>query len=192
MRFIHGPRQPICIQTPAAAHPAIAFLFLAALLLILIVDGLRPHPPNPAERHSGFIVDEATDAILRRACFDCHSNETRWPWFTRLPGVAILARWDVLEGRDELNFSHWDRIGPRKKAKALRESLESIDEGEMPPWFYIMVHPDAALDRQDLILLSRAGGKYGLMAGVGEKNGRDGHDDDDDEEKKGRGKKDDD
>ena len=98
----------------------IAFAVLAALLLILVIDALRPLPPNPPERYAGVIVDEATDAMLRRACFDCHSNETRWPWFTRLPGVASLTRWDVLKGRDELNFSAWGRMSPRKRAKALR------------------------------------------------------------------------
>ena len=164
----------------------IAFAVLAALLLILVIDALRPLPPNPPERYAGVIVDEATDAMLRRACFDCHSNETRWPWFTRLPGVASLARRDVLKGRDELNFSTWSRMSPRKRAKALRESLESVQEGEMAPWFYVLMHPDAALDRQAVARMAQA---IRPLAGAGGKNG---DDDDDDEDKNGRKKKDDD
>jgi hypothetical protein len=91
-----------------------------------------------------------TRALAVRACFDCHSNETQWPWFTKMPGGSWLAVFDTLRGRRELNFSDWNSGNSRKG----REAQEQIQRGEMPPGAYLMMHPDAALssaEKQQLI-----------------------------------------
>jgi hypothetical protein len=90
------------------------------------------------------------DGLLRRACYDCHSNETVWPWYSQIAPVSWLLARDVREGRRELNFSTWDAYDPMRKAKKLKESADEAAEGGMPPWFYVAVHREAALSPADV------------------------------------------
>ncbi len=85
----------------------------------------------------------------QRACYDCHSNETVWPWYSQIAPFSWLLAWDVQEGRKELNFSRWNRYSPKERAKKVKESWEEIEEGEMPPWFYLPLHPEARLSAED-------------------------------------------
>ena len=87
--------------------------------------------------------------VLRRACYDCHSRETRWPWYSRVAPVSWLIASDVREGRREVDFSAWMAYPPAKQAKKRREIAEQVREGEMPPWYYILMHLDARLDEAD-------------------------------------------
>lgn len=90
-----------------------------------------------------------TRALAVRTCFDCHSNETTWPWYSNIPPVSWLIQRDVDEGRKKVNYSEWHR--PQNEA---RESAESVQKGEMPQWYYVMLHPQAKLssaERQALI-----------------------------------------
>ena len=111
----------------------------------------RSNPPVSAE------VPAPPDAraIIRRACYDCHSNETVWPWYTWVAPVSWLVARDVHEGRRELNFSAWDRYTTKEKVKKLKESWETLGEGEMPPWYYLPVHRKARLSAQDRAVLRR-------------------------------------
>jgi mono/diheme cytochrome c family protein len=89
-----------------------------------------------------------TRQLFWRACADCHSNETVWPWYTRLPIAGQLIRYDVLEGRSRLNVSEW---GQRRNET--REAVEILLEGEMPPGQYLLLHPAARLtdtEKQEL------------------------------------------
>ena len=88
-------------------------------------------------------------AALRRACYDCHSNETVWPWYSRVAPMSFLITHDVNAGREELNFSTWNQMATREQVKKLKKSWETVAEGEMPPWFYLPMHRDAALSIQD-------------------------------------------
>ena len=88
-------------------------------------------------------------AVLRRACYDCHSNETAWPWYSHVAPVSFLIARDVNAGREELNFSTWNRMATRDQVKKLKESWENVAEEEMPPWFYLPMHRDAVLSTQD-------------------------------------------
>ena len=90
------------------------------------------------------------DGLLRRACYDCHSNETVWPWYSHVAPVSWLLARDVREGRRELNFSTWNAYDAAKKDKKLKESIDETVEGEMPPWFYVAVHRHAALSPTDV------------------------------------------
>ena len=107
---------------------------LPALLLLACV-----HQNPPVTREIRW-VDEQTAALARRACYDCHSNETVWPWYSHLPGVSGLVRRDVESAREELNFSTWDR--PFHEA---HEAPEALAEGEMPLPLYLRHHPEARL-----------------------------------------------
>jgi mono/diheme cytochrome c family protein len=103
----------------------------------------------------------ATRDLAKRACFDCHSNETQWPAYSRVAPVSWLIRHDVDEGRAVLNFSEWQR--PQGEAS---EAAEAVLEGEMPLWMYRAMHADARLTDAETDRLSR-----GLMKTLGTSHG---------------------
>ena len=100
---------------------------------------------NPPERFA-FDGGPEVEAIMRKACFDCHSNETRWPAYTRIaPGSWLMAR-DIHNGRNHLNFSEWADKDDDERQDDRENCWEQIQSGEMPPWFYIVpFHHDAKL-----------------------------------------------
>lgn len=116
---------------------SIGIALVVIVLAIQLVPYGRNHT-NPPGRVEPRWDTPATRALAVRACYDCHSNETVWPWYSNVAPVSWLAQRDVDEGRRKLNFSEWDR--PQKEA---RESAKTMRKGEMPPWFYLPVHPDA-------------------------------------------------
>lgn len=92
-------------------------------------------------------------AVLRRACYDCHSNETVWPWYSKVAPFKFLLAHDVEEARAALNFSTWDAYSAEQAAHKLEEVWEEVEEGEMPLWFYTPLHPEAKLSDSDRELL---------------------------------------
>ena len=89
-----------------------------------------------------------TRTLAKQACFDCHSNETHWPWYSNVAPFSWLLQDHVIEGREELNFSEWGA------GKEEDDIAESVMDGEMPTWDYQLMHPEAnlsAADRQVLI-----------------------------------------
>ena len=133
---------------------AIAVLIL--LLIIQFVPHGRNHT-NPSARVEPQWDSAATRALAKRACFDCHSNETVWPWYSQVAPISWLVQNDVTEGRRKLNFSEWDR--PQDEAE---EAAEQIQKNEMPPWFYLPLHADARLAAEEKQMLTR-----GLQATIG-------------------------
>ena len=123
----------------------VALVGVAALAAIQLVPVDRANPPVETD----VPASPETRVVLRRACYDCHSNETVWPWYSRVAPVSWLLERDVREGREELNFSTWNRYTTQQQAKLLEESGEQVDEGEMPPWFYLPLHPDARLSQSN-------------------------------------------
>jgi hypothetical protein len=127
---------------------AIAGLAVTALAIQLIPVE-RTNPPNDGE----VPASPEVRSILRRTCYDCHSNETVWRWYSRIAPVSWLVAHDVDEGREALNFTAWNALEPGKQAKLIRESWEEVSEGEMPPALYLPMHPDATLTAADRKLL---------------------------------------
>ena len=97
----------------------------------------------PAEVHS----------ILRRACFDCHSSETRWPWYAELPLASHLIARDVQEGRARLDWSQWEQYNAFDRAGLLDAVCEQGSTRRMPPWQYRLLHADAELSMTDITQL---------------------------------------
>ena len=90
-----------------------------------------------------------TRELFYRGCKDCHSNETSWPWYSSVAPASWLVQRDIDEGRSHFNVSEWDRDENHGD-----EAAERVREAEMPPWFYLPVHPEAQLserERQQLI-----------------------------------------
>lgn len=119
------------------------------LMLIQLVPVARDNPPIDGDISAPADVK----ALLRRACYDCHSHETVWPWYARIAPISWWVAHDVREGRAELNFSTWSRYGAKERAKKLKEIWESIQQGEMPPWYYRAMHAAARLSADDRVLL---------------------------------------
>lgn len=107
---------------------------------------------NPPERYTIDAPPEV-EAILRRSCMDCHSNETRWPWYSRMAPAAWLVIKDVRKGRSRMNMSEWGETDEEERSTDRENSWEQIESGEMPPWFYIPMHPDSRLSDADKALL---------------------------------------
>jgi hypothetical protein len=116
---------------------------------IQLVPVDRSNPPVASE----VPADASVRAVLRRSCYDCHSHETAWPWYSKVAPVSWLVAHDVNEGREKLNFSTWDRYTSKQQAKKLKESWEEVAQGEMPLWYYLPLHRDAALSDADKELL---------------------------------------
>jgi hypothetical protein len=92
-------------------------------------------------------------AVLRAACYDCHSNETRWPWYSRVAPASWLVARDVDEGRSRLNLSRWGAYEPTRRERLANEMWKQVADGEMPPALYVLAHPEARLSASDRELL---------------------------------------
>jgi len=89
-------------------------------------------------------------SILRRACYDCHSHETTWPWYSYVAPVSWLVARDVHEGRRHMDFSTWADYSSALRLKKLAGISTMVQEGEMPPWFYLPMHANARLSPDDV------------------------------------------
>jgi hypothetical protein len=128
---------------------------IGIIIAIVVVGLLIQLIPLPGRGQNPPVVQDAkwdspqTAALARRACYDCHSNETVWPWYSYVAPVSWLIYRDVVEGRSRLNFSEMN--SPQLGAG---EIASMIQEGEMPPFQYLPLHPSARLtsaEKQQLI-----------------------------------------
>lgn len=92
-------------------------------------------------------------AVLKRACWDCHSNQVVYPWYSHVAPVSWLVHRDVVDGRRHVNFSEWAQVPADKKERKQKRCGKEASEGEMPPWFYLPMHADAKLSEADQKLL---------------------------------------
>lgn len=122
---------------------------LVVLILIQFVPVAKTNPPIETE----IPAPDAVKTVLRQSCFDCHSNETVWPWYSRVAPVSWFLKHNVEEAREEMNFTAWNRIEPEKREKQIAEVWEEVEEGHMPPWFYLIVHAEARLSATDREIL---------------------------------------
>lgn len=123
---------------------------LGLFVAIQLVPYGRGHANPPVTRAASFGSQAGTD-LARGACLDCHSDETTWPWYSNVAPMSWLIQKDVDEGRAALNFSEWDL--PQEEMKDL---LEVVEEGEMPPTSYTLLHPDARLTEEERATLLAA------------------------------------
>jgi hypothetical protein len=119
-------------------------------------DRLAPGRVDPAlalTAHAAVPPDVA--GVLRRACFDCHSNDTRWPWYTNVPPASWLIAHDVDAGRGQINFSRWGEYNPFDRADMLDKMCDLATKRKMPLWPYRLLHRDARLSDADVAALCR-------------------------------------
>lgn len=113
------------------------------IAIVIILVGIQLIPVNrtnpPVTREVKWNTP-ATRVLAQRACYDCHSNETTWPWYGYVAPVSLFLANHVTEGRGRLNFSEWD-----KPNTELDDVVESINKNEMPFWDFLLMHPEAKL-----------------------------------------------
>jgi len=128
---------------------AVAVVVLAGLQ-IMRPRGTNP-PIDPAARlETQGPVPAPVLATLRRACYDCHSNETRWPWYTGVIPAAWLVVSDVEKGRGQLNWSRWRDYNVYDRADLLDKACDMTTKKRMPLGPYLWLHGDASLNDADV------------------------------------------
>jgi mono/diheme cytochrome c family protein len=161
----------------------IAVVALLGILQLVPYGRAHSNPPVQAEP----VWDSPqTRALAARACFDCHSNETKWPWYSHVAPVSWLVQKHVDDGRRELNLSEWNR--PQEGG----EAVETMQEGEMPLPSYLLAHPEARLSPAEFQALVQ--GLAATLAGEEEQtaalDGNGEHDTDEDEHDEEKGHED--
>lgn len=122
---------------------AIAALVIAVAIQLVPVD--RKNPPVASEIQA----PDDVHAILTRACYDCHSNSTKWPWYSYVAPVSWLVAKDVRNGRKAMNFSDWGSYTPHKQESKIQEIWEQVSDDKMPLKIYRPMHPEAKLTDAD-------------------------------------------
>jgi hypothetical protein len=121
-------------------------VIIAILLLSQLIPVTRSNPPVSGE----ILTPVEISGILRKSCYDCHSHQTNWPWYSRIAPVSWLVIQDVEEGRAHLNFSTWNNYNSREKIKIYEEMREVLEKEEMPLKPYLWMHSEAKLSEKDL------------------------------------------
>lgn len=129
-------------------------MFAGAVAVVLLMASLvtRPRPGNTVHGGallSGAQVEPSIMEILDRSCLDCHSDATRYPWYSYVAPVSLLINEDVKRGRERLNLSRWHEYSPIRQQRALSEIANQIRDGGMPLEIYVLLHPSAKLSRSD-------------------------------------------
>ena len=157
---------------------------VALFAAIQLVPYGRQHE-NPPDGALAAFDSPATRQLTERACYDCHSNHTKWPWYSTIAPLSWRIQFHVDEGREKLNFTAFD---PRSKdmAEAAGEAGETITKGEMPPQDYLLAHPEAHLspaEKRALVTgLDRTFAAFAEKGGKGERGGSAGREETDRDE----------
>ncbi len=130
-----------------------AVLALAALFVVIqFVGPDTTNPPVDAARtiQANTQITPEVAAIIVRACGDCHSHQTRWPWYSHVGPISWFLADHVNDGRKHLNFSEWATYNPKRMSKKLEEMRDEIEKGGMPLKSYLLLHPEARLSQDDI------------------------------------------
>src|SRR4051812_20304099 len=111
----------------------VLFVLVALFVFIQFIPVPKTNPPVTGEIQ----VPPQVQTVLRRSCYDCHSNETVWPWYNRIAPVSWLLHRDVNDGRREMNFSSWQQMPQDRQNRRRKGVWEEVASGDMPPWFYL-------------------------------------------------------
>lgn len=131
----------------------------AAIAILIAIQFVRPERSNPPSDPTLAITAQkdlpaGVRAVMERSCYDCHSNQTRWPWYSGVAPVSWFVAEDVQEGRKHLNFSEWGTYTLKRQIAKLEMIASEVDKGEMPMERYLWLHRDAVLSEADKDLLT--------------------------------------
>lgn len=127
----------------------------AVVVALVAAQFIRPDRTNPATDATRTIQAQAGTAntlvdVLDRACNDCHSNATVWPWYTQVAPLSWIWAYGVREGRKAVNFSEWAAYSPDRRQQLLVASCRDASAGKMPGTPYTLLYPEARLSAEDI------------------------------------------
>jgi cytochrome c551/c552 len=130
----------------------IAVILIIGLIAIQFIN--RPDKTTISEVSPDDITKKAAvpadvQVILKRSCYDCHSSQTVWPWYSNIAPVSWLVADDVVKGRQKMNFNMWGRLSASKQEKKFSDIIDVISDASMPLPKYLIIHKDAALSESD-------------------------------------------
>lgn len=131
---------------------------LALFAIFVIIQFFRIDTTNPeviAENDFINVVNppEEIATIIKTSCYDCHSNTSKYPWYSNIAPVSWWLKDHINEAREELNFSEWETFEQKRKLKKLKEAVEELEEKEMPLFSYTLTHGEAKLSDEQRKLL---------------------------------------
>ena len=134
-------------------------LGLGLLAAAVVIQFFRIDKTNPdVDQDSTFIAEfeppQDVTEILKTSCYDCHSNETEYPWYTNVAPISWWIKDHIDHGREELNLSIWSTYSDRRKAHKLEEIIEYVESDEMPLPSYLWAHSEARLSPQQKEVLT--------------------------------------
>ncbi|MGW8314346.1 MAG: heme-binding domain-containing protein [Bacteroidales bacterium] len=122
--------------------------------ILVVIQFFRPRrnlmPPTESDMLYQLEPPEDLALIIQNSCYDCHSNQTRYPWYSHVSPVSWFLDKHIREGKEEVNFSTFGDLEVRAKIRLLNELCEEIEEGSMPLSSYLRMHRDAALTREEI------------------------------------------
>ena len=134
-------------------------ILLGVLIAFILIQFIQPARNNSNEILSTDVtktinVPKNVEGILKAACYDCHSNNTNYPWYSRVQPFGWLLARHIKNGKAELNFSEFGSYSQRRQISKLNGIANSLKDGTMPLSSYTMIHKDARLSKEDKDLLS--------------------------------------
>jgi hypothetical protein len=130
---------------------------IIALILLVVFVGIQF---VPTERNQSDVIPQSDfvmvnkppkniSMILQESCYDCHSNNTEYPWYNKMQPVAWFLKDHIKEGKAELNFNEWDEYSNRRKNSKLKSIINQIENDEMPLSSYTLIHRDAIISTSE-------------------------------------------
>ncbi len=122
---------------------------IGLLIILIVMQAFRPAKNNSGDTGKdisvSYVVPDDVKTILAKACNDCHSNSTRYPWYSEIQPVSWWLSDHIKDGKRHLNFNEFDGYRIAKQYKKLEECIEQVKEGDMPLSSYTLIHKDAIL-----------------------------------------------
>lgn len=134
-------------------------ILLGLLVILVLIQFYRPAKNIATETpKTDFLAvtnpTNSTAKLIRDACYDCHSNNTKYPWYNNIAPVSWVIAHHVDEGKEHLNYSEWSTFSVKKKNHKLEEMIEMLEEREMPLESYLPMHPEAKLSNEQITELN--------------------------------------
>ena len=126
----------------------IAILLFLGIAQFFPIDKTNPTVDPKLDMFSILDAEPGIKTLIRDACYDCHSNESEYPWYTNIAPISWWIQNHITVGREELNFSTWGTYSDRRKEHKLDECMELVENGSMPLGSYKLLHPEARLSKE--------------------------------------------
>lgn len=123
------------------------------VLILVLIQFIPVSRSNPPAGEPPRDIPPEVLALLKRSCYDCHSHQTEWPWYSRVAPVSFMVAHHVNHGREYVNFETWNDLSPDARAHLAEECLEEVERGRMPLKSYLLAHSEARVAPEDMARL---------------------------------------